>query len=88
MNLNRLKEIEARVNNTTQGKWLALNIPFNRTDDPEIVTEDGTYIAQTVYDMQSTTTKHKINEDTLFIANAKEDILFLIEEIYKLLEEK
>ena len=85
MDLNRLLEIEERLNNTTSGKWKALNIPYNNIDDPEIISEDGTYICQTVYDMQSKTQIHNVNEDTIFITNAKEDITFLLKEIKMLL---
>lgn len=76
--LKRIKEIEDRLNKTTSGKWIAKDIPYDGHEDPCIVTEKGTYIAQTVYDMQSITEKHNVDEDTLFIAHAKDDIKFLL----------
>jgi hypothetical protein len=54
----------------TKGPWIARGLPYNGFDDPVITTQDGTYIAQTVYDMQSNTQEHNINDDTLLIATA------------------
>lgn len=80
--LKRIKEIEERLSNTTSGIWRATGIPYDcesdENDDPCIVTDDNIYIAQTVYDMQSLTTYHNVNEDTIFIANSKSDIEFLL----------
>lgn len=79
--LDKIKEIRTRLDSITEGEWIAHNIPYdaeNSDDDPYIETEEGIYIAQTVYDQQSSTQKHNINADTVFIANAKNDIEFLL----------
>lgn len=74
----RIEEIKERLEKTTPGKWIARRIPYEGQEDPWIVTEDGTYICQTVYDMQSETQDHNVDADTEFIAHAKEDIDFLL----------
>lgn len=83
--VNRLIEIEKRLNATTSGSWRVGKkfdgesyLPYDECDDPIIENEDGIYICQTVYDMQSFTQEHNINEDTEFIAHAKSDIEFLL----------
>lgn len=83
MDIGKIEEIRKRVNCTTKGNWHAENVPYNGIDDPIIVTEYGCYVAQTVYDMQSVTTNHEVDEDTVFIANAKQDILYLLSIIDK-----
>ena len=75
---DKIQEIKERLNNTTEGKWIA-HIPEDECDDPTIMTNDEVYICQTTYDTLSSTTNHKVIEDTIFIANAKEDIRYLIE---------
>ncbi len=77
--LKIVKDIEERLNATTIGKWVAGGLPYNDCDDPWIETEYGDYVAQTVYDMQSCTQKHNIEEDTIFIAKAKDDIKYLLD---------
>ena len=81
MNEKEFQEIKERCEKATPGPWKVLNIPYNGYDDPEIVTKDGTYICQTTYDMQSQSEKHNVDEDTEFIAHAREDILKLLREI-------
>lgn len=76
--VDRIKDIQRRLNATTKGKWIVRNVPYDECNDPYIETEDGTYIAQTTYDMQSKTENHNINADTEFIAHAKEDIEYLL----------
>lgn len=43
--LDRIKEIQRRLNATTEGKWIAREIPYDEGNDPYIETENGTYIA-------------------------------------------
>lgn len=74
----KIEEIKERLARTTPGKWTARRIPYEGQEDPWVGTEDGTYICQTVYDMQSETQKHNVDADTEFIAHAKEDIDFLL----------
>lgn len=70
MNKQRLLEIRKLFEAVTEGPWHAEFIPYNGMDDPEIVSEDNRYIAQTVYDMQSASQNHNIDADTLFLANS------------------
>lgn len=77
--MSKIEEIKQRLNATTKGKWLTENIPYDGIEDPVIITEDGEYIAQTAYDMQGASTNHNVDEDTIFIAHAKEDIQYLLD---------
>ena len=61
----------------TEGPWKAVGIPYDGINDPCIVSETAKdrydneqYVAQTVYDMQSTTTRETVDADTLLIAQA------------------
>ncbi len=63
--------------NHTALPWRAEGIPYDGIDDPCIISNvaknrygDDQYIAQTVYDMQSTTTRDEVDADTLFIVEA------------------
>jgi len=79
-NKDAIEEIKTRLNNTTNGDWFYNGLPYDvGNNDPMIVTNNGTYIAQTVYDGQSNTEEHNINADTIFIANAKNDIEYLLQ---------
>jgi hypothetical protein len=56
--------------------WKAVGLPY-KLDDPCIVSEvakdqygNEQYVAQTVYDMQSMTTRDEVDADTLFIVEA------------------
>ena len=86
MKNEELDAIEARANAATPGPWLCRDIPYDGVGDPIIETADGTYIAQTVYDMQSTTVAHEVDADTGFIAHAREDIPRLVAEVRRLQE--
>jgi len=57
--------------------WRAEVIPYNGMDDPCIISDvakdqygNNQYVAQTVYDMQSMTTRDEVDADTLFIVEA------------------
>lgn len=82
----RLQEIEDMLNATTEGEWVAEDIPFDNSYDPCISTKDGTYIAQTTYDTLSNTCEHNIDADTLFIAASKTIVAELLTEIKRLKE--
>ena len=63
----------------TKGPWKAVDIPYNGITDPCIVSETAKdiygneqYVAQTVYDMQSMTTRETVDADTILIAKAPE----------------
>jgi len=76
----KLKEIKKRLNATTPGYWEREcdKIYEDFDDDPTIVSDKGNYICQTTYDFQSCTMEHNVEEDTVFIANAKNDIEYLL----------
>ena len=83
----RLKEIKERLQATTPGAWrvcFAEDERF-RTDCPEedpcIETEQGQFVAMTTYDTLSTTCRPTMYADAEFIAHAKEDIQFLLEQL-------
>ena len=64
--LRRMVEARERA---TKGPVVIEGVPYcDGSDDPTVLTVDGTYICQTVYDHQSLTTDHAVDEDTLFIA--------------------
>ena len=71
-------------NRFTSGIWKVVGVPYDDLNDPVIVSvqEDGTeiYIAQTVYDMQSCTCKHNVDNDTYLLSAAK-DLLEACEEL-------
>lgn len=79
-----LQAIENRATAATPGPWQATGLPYNGTDEPCILTAQGLYIAQTVYDMQSQTEEHAVDADTMFIASARTDIPALIAEVRRL----
>ena len=63
----------------TKGPWKAIGIPYDGINDPCIVSEtaknrygDEQYVAQTIYDMQSSTTRETVDADTILIAKAPE----------------
>jgi hypothetical protein len=83
-----LDAIEARLKAATPGPWQAVDLPYNGIDDPMIVNGELVYIAQTAYDMQSSSQEHDVDADTIFIANAPADVAALLGEVKRLREEK
>lgn len=83
----RLAEIEAREKVATHGPWNYSGVPYNLYEDPTIFGPNDEYIAQTVYDMQSGSQNHNIDEDTIFIAHARQDVPDLIAEVRRLQDE-
>jgi len=81
----KLKEIKKRLNATTPGYWEREcdKIYEDFDDDPTIISDKGLYICQTTYDFQSPTMEHNVEEDTVFITNAKNDIEYLLNIIDK-----
>lgn len=83
----RLREIKARLQSTTPGVWevcFAEDEKFRPDcpeEDPCVCTNSGQFIAQTTYDTLSTTCRPTMYADAVFIAHAKEDIAFLLEEL-------
>ncbi|WNX84351.1 hypothetical protein RWV98_17520 [Agathobaculum sp. NTUH-O15-33] len=87
---NRIQQIKERLRATTPGAW---KVWFSDTErfsptmpdeDPCITTESGDYIAQTTYDGLSDTCRPTMYADAEFIAHAKEDIEYLINQITNL----
>lgn len=77
--MNKINEIKQRLLAITEGKWITNDLPYKKDGEaPTITTENGTYIAQTTYDMQNDTQEHNVEADTIFIAHAKEDIEYLL----------
>ena len=64
---DRLEELVA---NASPLPWSAKSIPYDGYEDPVIYDRDGVYVAQTVYDMQSLTQIHPIEDDTALIVEA------------------
>jgi hypothetical protein len=74
----RLAAMRQRAEAATPGPWRATGLPYDDIHDPCIETADGDYVAQTVYDMQSASLNHHVDEDTEFIAHAREDVPYLL----------
>lgn len=83
--LKRIEEIKERLSKTTKGKWKTSGLPYDYDcgDDACVLTDNDMYICATVVDNLCLTEKHNVDEDTIFIANAKEDIQFLLNLIDK-----
>lgn len=70
---DRINEIEKRLNNITPGKWQYI-VDY----DHFIVSDNEIIIAQTTYDDLSSSKESEYVDDVEFIANAPEDIKFLL----------
>lgn len=83
----RLQEIKERLRATTPGVWKAWFAEDERfcpdcpEEDPCILAENGQFVAATTYDQLSNTCRPTMYADTEFIAHAKEDIQFLLEQL-------
>jgi hypothetical protein len=81
----RLQEIEDILNVVTEGEWVTDIKSYQYPDDdPVVTTANGAYIAQTVYDGQSSTQEHNVVADTLFIAASKTIVSELLIEVKRL----
>lgn len=83
MNKQRIQEIKERLQATTPGAWKVWqpDDDYLGDDSPTIVNEDGWYIAQTGYDGLSYTARETMEADAEFIAHAKEDVVWLLEQL-------
>lgn len=83
MDENRILEIKERLQATTPGAWRVWkpDEDYFGNDDPMIETESGQYIAQTSYDNLSSTVRETMVADADFIAHAKEDVAYLLEQL-------
>lgn len=77
--MDRLTDIKKRLLATTPGAWGVVE----QDDDGDWIVSgvDGTYIAQTSYDGLSITMRETCRGDAEFIAHAKEDIAYLLQEL-------
>ena len=80
---SRITEIKNRLQATTPGVWRVLQPDEDHfgSDDPTVETESGQYIAQTSYNGLSNTRRLTMHADAEFIAHAKEDIAFLLQQL-------
>ena len=79
---SRLLEIKERIRATTPGSWKVREMDEDGFDDtPGVETDDGTYIAQTSYDGLSCTCRPTMYADAEFIAHAKADVEWLIQQL-------
>ena len=80
--MSRISEIRKRLLATTPGAWGMVE----QDDDGDwIVSTCGDqYIAQTSYDGLSITTRETCKADAVFIAHAKKDIAYLLQELEKI----
>ena len=79
----KIQEIKERLQATTPGAWRIWK-PDNDCwgdDSPTIETDSGHYVAQTGYDNLSYTIRETMVADAVFIAHAKEDITYLLEQL-------
>ena len=83
----RLNEIKERLEAATPGGWKVLfadDEAFNPdlpSEDPLVVTDTGQFVAQTTYDQLYDTCRPTMYADAVFIAHAKEDIAWLLEQL-------
>ena len=86
MDEKRILEIRERLQAATPGAWRIWK-PDNDylgDGDPIVESESGQYIAQTSYDGLSHTVRETMVDDAEFIAHAKEDIVWLLEQLDRL----
>ena len=83
MDDQRIREIKERLQATTPGAWRVWKPDEDcfGDNDPVVETESGQYIAQTSYDGLSHTVRGTVIADAEFIAHAKEDIAYLLEQL-------
>ena len=84
---DRISEIKGRLQATTPGIWKVFEPDgdYLGDDGPSVVTEDGQYIAQTSYDGLSFSARETAANDAEFIAYAKQDIAWLVQQLEILL---
>ena len=82
----KIQEIRERLQATTPGAWKIWepDDDYFGDDSSTVVTGCGQYIAQTSYDGLSHTIRKTMAADAAFIAHAKEDITYLLDQIEKL----
>lgn len=83
MDEQKIQEIKERLQATTPGAWRIWKPgdDYFGDDTPTVESENGQYIAQTSYDGLSHTVRDTMTADAEFIAHAKEDISYLLEQL-------
>ena len=78
---NKIVEIKERLRSTPPGSWKLWepDEDYFGDDSPTVVAENGQYIAQTNCD--GLYARQTMYADAEFIAHAKEDIRFLLEQL-------
>jgi len=74
----RLNDIRERLQKTTKGKWKAYLTENEHCILCEQAPNEEVWIAECSYDNQSISMNHNVKDDTIFIANAKCDIEYLL----------
>lgn len=93
MDENRILEIKERLQATTPGAWWVCFAEGEKFDpecpkhDPAIFSENDQFVAQTTYDTLLETCRPTMYADAEFIAHAKEDVAYLLEQLKVLLGE-
>lgn len=79
---DRVAAIRERLEAATPGDWHVDAPPgFEQGHDDICVLSGDIYICQTSYDGLSNTKKHNVREDAEFIAHAKSDVQYLLEQL-------
>ena len=74
--------MESRLLEIKERSWKVREMDEDGFDDtPGVETDDGTYIAQTSYDGLSCTCRPTMYADAEFIAHAKADVEWLIQQL-------
>lgn len=87
MDEQRIQKIRERLQATTPGAWEVCFAEGEKFDpecpkrDPSIFSENDQFVAQTTYDTLSETCRPTMYADAVFIAHAKEDISYLLEQL-------
>lgn len=77
MTREQLSHLKALAQAATPGPWVAEGLPYNEVDDPTIWAGE-VYVAQTAYDMQSSTQAHNVGADTAYITAASPDVVLAL----------
>jgi hypothetical protein len=76
----RIQEIRSRLYAATPGNWVPYGIPYSDSVEDElgVISESGEFICATIHSGQTFSREHNVEADSLFIANAKSDIAYLL----------
>lgn len=77
MTREELSHLKTLAQAATPGPWTAENTPYDGFTDP-VISSGEVYVAQTVYDMQSWSSRHDVDADTAYIAAASPDVVLAL----------